>query len=333
MAPKAFNRSYKTLPLVGRSKGRSKSARFSAAKKKSSTSNAMSIMRLQKDVRKLKVAEFGQKQMQRQILRSQTGLPGNQAARISANFPVAFCHQAIDNGNQMYQVGIEPVSGSVVSAPIAGWTVQPYPLISLDATSIKYDQLKYLQSNTLGVQPGYLHMSSNYNLKFDAVNWRGWVDVLVVSTRKQYTRQAVPDVDEFQLPIGLAGFSNTCGGTPDQYSWNPLFFGVKRIKRLYFNTNANPPQNERAIYTNPDRFNSIKVKNDKFRSHIRAQHQAEYLLPPTPSLTPITHLDIPLGQQDWVIITTSNPDVPTATSYLAVNITRCCVWRDAVGSS
>ena len=271
--------------------------------------------------------------MQRQILRSQTGLPDNQSARISANFPVAFCHQAIETSNQMYQVGLEPISGDVVAAPIAGWVTQPYPLIGPDATSVKFDQLKHLQSNTVGVQPGYLHMSTNYNLKFDAVNWRGWVDVLIVSTRKQYTRQSSPDVDEFQLPIGLAGFSNTCGGTPDQYSWNPLFYGVKRVKRLYFNTNANPPQTERAIYTNPDRFCSLKVKNDKYRSHIRAQHQTEYQIPPTPPTTPITHLDIPLGQQDWVIITTSNPAPPTAASYLAVNITRCCVWRDPVGSS
>lgn len=331
--PKAFNRGYKPLPLVSRSKANKKKARFSAAKKKTPTSNAMSIMKLQRDVRKLKVAEFGQKQMQRQILRSQLGLPDNQSARISANFPVAFCHQAIDRSNQMYQVAVEPISGTLAAVPVAGWVTQPYPLIGLDATSVKFDQLKYLQTNTVGVQPGYLHTNTHYNLKFNAVNWRGWVDVLLVSTRKQYTRQSDPDVDEFQMPIGLAGFSNTCGGTPDQYSWNPLFYGVKRIKRLYFNTSATPPQTERSIYTNPDRYCAITVKNDKFRSHIRAQHNTEYLLPPTPPVTPITHLDIPLKQQDWIVITTSNPTPPTADQYLAVNMTRCCVWRDAVGSS
>lgn len=300
-------------------------------RKKTPAINSKAIMSLNKEVNKLKVAEFGQKQISRQILRSTASLPDNQAARISANFPIAFCHQAIDLNNQLYQVGLEPITGNVVTDTIGTWRTQPYPLVPLDGNSVKFDQLKYLQANSIGLQPGYYHHSTQYNLKFNAVNWRGWVDVLVVTNKRQFTRQSSPDIDEFQLPLGLAGFSNSCGGTPNQYSWNPTFYNVKRIKRMYFNTRINPA--EQSIYTNPDKYCSFKVLNSKSRAHIRAQTQAEYLYPPQAPTTPITHLDIPLHQQDWIVITSSYEPAPTADSYCAVNMTRVPVWRDTAGSS
>ena len=305
-----------------------------ANKKKNPVSNSKAIATLAKDVKALKVAEFGQKQISRQICRSSASLPDDQAARVSAAFPIAFCHQAIDLNTQLYQVQLEPITGNVITDPIAVWRSQPFPLTQPpigDGTSVKFDQLKWLQSNSIGLQPGYYHHSTTYNMKFNAVNWRGWVDVLVVSTRRQFTRQASPDIDEFQLPVGLAGFSNSCGGTPDQYSWNPLFYGVKRIKRMYFNTAINA--GERALYTNPDKFCSFKIMNQKSRAHIRAQTNAEYQVPPAAPATPITHLDIPLRQQDWIVVTSSNENRPNANSYCAVNITRVPVWRDTAGSS
>jgi len=303
-------------------------------KRKTPASNSKAISSLARQVNALKVAEFGQKQISRQICRSPLALPDDQAARISASFPVAFCHQAIDLNNQLYQVTLEPITGSVVTEPVAVWRSQPFPLTQppiSDGLSTKFNQLKWLQSNSIGVQPGYYHHSTQYNMKFNAVNWRGWVDILIVTTRKQFTLQAGPDTDQFQLPSGLPGFSNSCGGTPDQYSWNPLFYGVKRVKRMYFNTAINP--GEQALYTNPDKFCSFKIMNQRSRAHIRAQTNAEYALPPTPPVTPITHLDIPLKQQDWVVITTSNENRPSADSYCSVNMTRVPVWRDTAGSS
>lgn len=300
-------------------------------KRKSATpaKNQKSIMKLSKAVSALKVSEFGQKQIQRQLCRKAGPLfagPPNTVARISAGFPICWCHQAIDAGTQVYQPQLDAISGILSSQPIASWNVQPYPLINFDATSVRFDQLKYLQNNSIGVQPGYYHHSSSYNLKFTATNWRGWVEILVVSTRKQYTRQAAPDVDEFQLPPGLPGFSNSCGGTPNQYSWNPLFYGVKRMKRLYFNT-----EEENSLRTNPDSYSGLVVRNSKARAHIRAQTTAEYQLPqPT---TPITYIDIPLEQQDWIVITTSNPALGNDASNLSIAMTRCNVWRDSVGSS
>jgi len=298
---------------------------------KTPATNSKAIMSLTRQVKALKVAEFGQKQISRQIFRSGLGLPDNQAARITAKKPVCFCHQAIDFDNSLYQVEIDPITSTVSSQPIAAWTFQRFPLQLVDPLAGKFDQLKYMQTNSIGVQPGYYHHSSQYNVKFNAVNWRGWVDVLVVTTRKQYTRQASPDIDEFQLPLGLPGFAHTCGGTPNQYSWNPQFFGVKRVKRMYFNTATNV--SEQSIGTNPDNFCSFKVSNNKARAHIRAQTTTEYAIPPDPPASPITHLDIPLRQQDWIVITSSDERNPSDTSYCGVNITRVPVWRDTAGSS
>lgn len=313
--------------ILAASKLRSKRKKNATASK-----NMTRIDKLTREVAKLKTAEYGQKQISRQICSSIAGLPNSQSARISANFPVCFCHQAIDLGNQLYQVEVDAVTGAIVSNPVANWRMQAYPLLALDPLSEQFDQLKYLQTNNNGLQAGYLHQSSNYQMKFEAVNWRGWVDVLVVTTRNQYTRQSGPDVDVFQLPGGLAGFSNTCGGTPNQYSWNPSFYGVKRVKRMYFNTQV-PTTDSEAIYSNPDKFSNLTLRNDKYRSHIRAQTKVEYAPPPTPPTTPITHLDMPLRQQDWVVITASNPTAPSATSYLAVSLLRAAVFRDALGSS
>ena len=288
--------------------------------------NQKKIMTLTRAVNKLKVAEFGQKQIQRQIATAPTGLfPNDQFARLAAGFPICWCHQAIDRNTQIYQPQLDAITGVLTVNPIARWSQQPFPLINLDATSTKFDQLKYLQNNSIGVQPGYCHHSSIYNLKFNAENWRGWVEILVVSTRKQYTRQAAPDVDEFQLPTGLPGFANSCAGSPKQYSWNPLFFGVKKLKRMYFNT-----QDQQTLRTNPDSYVGTQVRNAKSRSHIRAQTNAEYAQPPG---DPIAYVDIPLEQQDWIIIQCSNPTIATSTSYLSVTGTRTCVWRDSVGSS
>ena len=57
--PRTYNRGTKPLPSVHKPKKTINKKRV--ASKKSTMSNALSIMRLQKDVRKLKVAEFGQK--------------------------------------------------------------------------------------------------------------------------------------------------------------------------------------------------------------------------------------------------------------------------------
>lgn len=288
-------------------------------------SNAMKINKLTKAVSKLRAAEFGQKQISRQLTRSLIGLPDGQTARLSANFPMCFCHQAISGSTQVYQVALAAITGQVETQQVASFETQPWPLLPLDPFSIKFNQLKYLQENSVGVQPGYLHMSTTYNCNFLATNWRGWVDVLLVTPRAQYTRQTAPDQDDFQMPTGLAGFSRTCGGTINQYYWNPLYYGVKRLKRMYFNTQAALGDGP-SIHTNPNRYCSITIKNDKYRSHIRAQK-------PTTQGTPVSSLDIPLHQQDWLVFTASEVAQPTADSHLAVTVVRAPVWRDPVGSS
>lgn len=287
--------------------------------------NARKIMHLSKQVSKLKAAEFGQKQINRQVTRTATGLPDYQTARISADYPMAFLHQAISQSTNIYQVTADPISGAFSTVVTGTFAQQDFPLIPVDPTSIKFDQLKYLKENSIGVQPGYLHMSTIYNLTFLSTNWRGWVEVLLVTPRAQYTRQAAPATDDFQMPTGLPGFARTCGGTINQYYWNPLFYNVKRLKRMYFNTQAALGDGP-TILTNPNRYCQITVHNNKFRSHIRAQKSAT-------TGTPVTALDIPLHQQDWLVFTASNLTRESADSHMAVTVTRCPVWRDPVGSS
>lgn len=299
-------------------------------KKASAAKNLNKITTLSKQVKKLQVAEFGQKQIMRQIARSSESLPDNAIARVSAKFPICFCHQAIDTGNQIFQVSLDPITSAVVTESIGAFQQQPFPLASTDPGSTQFNQLKYLQQNSLGIQPGYLHSNTSYDIYFNAVNWRGWCDVLLVSPRAQYTRQSSPQNDDFQLPSGLAGFSYTCGGTPIQFNWNPLMFGVKRLKRMYFNTHpgeGSEPVPSSYLHTNPDRYCRLKIRNSKHKSHIRAQKPANQVT------QAITHLDIPFNQQDWIVITSSEIDSPTAESYLQCNLSKCVTWRDAFGSS
>jgi len=307
-----------------------KSLKSMRRKKASAAKNQSKIMTLTKQVKKLQVAEFGQKQIMRQQARSFNGLPAGEIARVSAKFPVCFCHQAIDVGNEIFQVELDAITSAVITEPIGAFGQQPFPLLTTDPASQQFNQLKYLQQNSLGINPGYLHLNTSYDIYFNAVNWRGWADVLLVSPRAQYTRQSAPQNDDFQLPSGLPGFSYTCGGTPIQWNWNPLMFGVKRLKRVYFNTHpgeGSEPVPSSYLHTNPDRYCRLKVRNSRQKAHIRAQKPANQVT------QAITHLDIPFNQQDWIIITSSDISTASADSYLGVNISRCVTWRDSFGSS
>lgn len=291
--------------------------------------NAMQINRLSYSVNKLKAAAFGQKQFFRQIVRSSTGLPLNQLARISANFPCAFLHQAIGVNTPIWQVSLQPITGAVEVTQTGAFVAQPFPLEALDATSDKFDQLKYCQPNSLGVQPGYLHLSTSYEMLFTAVNWTGWVEVVQVTQRKTYGRQATAGAvvtDDFQMPSGLPGFANSCLGTGGlQYSSAPWMYQTKVLKRMYFNCAPGTPPTE-LLHTNNQKACRIVIKNDKFRSHIRAQKAVT-------DPQPIFHPDIPFNQQDWILFRASNSASQTAASHIAINVTRTPVFRDSVGSS
>lgn len=319
---------------MSRSRGRTFRTRRSSAKKavpvprKKRVSyvrkNAVQINRLSYSVNKLKAAAFGQKQYGRQLVRSLTMLPDAQIGRVSAHYPVAFCHQAIGENTAIWQVALDSITGEIVVAQTGAWQDQPFPLVPLDPLSVRYDQLKYSRQNPLGVQPGYLHMSTSYDCLFIANQWAGWVEICLVTPRKQFTRQATPQNDVFQLPSGLAGFSDSALGTPNQYAIQPSFYGVKVLKRMYFNTVTTVGTSQ--LHTNPQRTCRITIKNDKYKSHIRAQK-------PSISDDPISSLDIPLHQQTWVMIRSTNPQEPTAAAHMAVVVKRCPVWRDSLGSS
>lgn len=291
--------------------------------------NAKQIASLTSGMAKLKEQVFGQKQYTRQWARSLTALPNGIMARVSANFPVAFCHQNIQKDANVYQVGLAPITGQVESQIIANFIEQSFPLLTLDPLSVKFDQLQYVKKNSIGVQPGYKHMFTSYNVHMYADNWRGWAEILIVTPKKQYTRQAAPDPDDFQLPSGLPGFANCCGGTTGvnaQYSYNPLFYSVKCLKRVYFNTFGQLGDQPAELHTNPNMYVNITVTNDKARSHIRAQASYD-------QTNPVIPLDIALDQQDWIVFTSSNTRPALATSSLNISVQRCPVWRDPVGSS
>lgn len=290
-------------------------------------SNAMAINKLSREVNKLKVAEYGQKQMTRQIVINRPNtLPAEVIGRISNGTPLCFLHQAISEDTPIYQVGQAPITGAVEVQQRGRFREQPYPLLSADPTSIQFDQLYNLKANTGGVQAGYLHQKTYYNIYAFAKNFNGWMDILLVSPTKQYTRSAgtggTPP-ENYQLPAGLPGFVNCCGGSPFQYSYNPMFFTVKRLKRHYFNTTTALEAN--TIKTNPEYYTDICVTNDKRKAHIRAQIRND-------NPNPITYLDVPFNQQDWIMFTSSS-NQNTDNSNLEIKVKRIPVWRDSVGSS
>lgn len=291
--------------------------------------NSLQINKMHRSIVRLKAAAFGQKQFYRQIVRSVTGLPSQQLARISANFPACFLHQAITENAPIWQVGLAPVTGQFETQQVAAWANQPFPLATTDPLSVKFDQLQFCQVNSLGCQPGYLHLSTAYELLFTAVNWNGWVEVCQVTQRKYYNRQATggggPAIEDWQMPSGLTGFANSCLGTGGlQYSPAPWMYTTKILKRMYFNTSTSTTSD--LIHTNNQRACRIVVRNNKYRAHIRAQ---KAVTDPAAIFNP----DISSSQSDWILFRASNPARPTADSHLAVNVTRCPVFRDSVGSS
>lgn len=295
-------------------------------KKSLDRKQSMAINTLSRSVGKLKAASFGQKQYTRQTIRSLTQLPDQEWVRVTSFSPAAFCHQAISNNTSTWQVTFDSVNNEYITTNPGLLVEQPMPLLANSAAATRYDQLKYVKSNSTGVQPGYLHMSTSYEFLFKAVAWEGWVEVVHIWPRKQFTRQQAPQNDTWQLPAGLPAFCNTCLGDPEKYATNPSMFGSRVLKRMYFNTVAqvNPQQ----IHTNPQKSCFIHMKTSKWKAHIRAQKPLQI-----PETNPISSLDIPLHQQDWVLVRVSNPNVATAGSHLAVTLKRVPVWRDYFGNS
>jgi len=289
--------------------------------------NAMDIAKLSKEVDKLKVAEYGQKQMTRQLIENRPGtLEPEVLARVSNGRPVCFLHQAISEETPIYQVGTDAVTGAIEVQRRGRFVQQLYPLLSVDPGSDQFDQLYNLKANNAGVQSGYYHHKTYYNIYAFAKNFNGWMDILLVSPNKQYSRSAgtatVP-AENYQLPAGLPGFVNCCGGSNFQYSYNPLFFTVKRLKRVYFNTTI--ALENQTLKTNPEYYTDICVTNHKDKAHIRSQIRND-------NPAPITFLDIPFDQQDWIMFTSSS-NQSTDASNLSVKVKRVPVWRDSVGSS
>lgn len=289
--------------------------------------NRSVIDKLTRDVNKLKVAEYGQKQITRQLVVNPTGgYPRDVLARVSAAHPVCFLHQAISADAPIWQVGEDAVTGAIEIQRKGSWETQLYPYLSVDPGSDQFDQLYNLKANNAGVQSGYYHHKTYYNVYLRATNWNGWIDMLLVSPNKQYSRSAgtatVP-AENYQLPAGLPGFVNCCGGSPFQYSYNPLFFTVKTLKRIYFNTSTSLESN--TLKTNPEQYFDICVTNDKKKAHIRSQIRND-------NPNPITHLDIPFDQQDWIMFTASSQG-ETDGSNCSVTVKRVPVWRDSVGSA
>ena len=291
-------------------------------------SNALAINKLSRAVTKLKASEFGQKQYARQTVRPATGLPDGILARVSSNFPVCWLHQLIGEQSQIFQATPSPAPLTEIEAQLVGrWVLQPMPLSATYTNAEVFNTMKYRQINNLGVQIPYLHLRSVYEFTVVARKWQGWFEVVMVTPRKQFTRQGVPLLDDFQLPGCIPGLSNTCPGTlPNQWQVNPMMFSCKVLRRMYFNTEDTVTPSQ--LHTNPQRSFRVIVNNDKFKSHIRAQKDATLV---NPAVT--THSDVALHQQNWIVLRSSNPAPPTANSSLDVYVKRANTFRDFLGGS
>ena len=99
--------------------------------------NAMEINKLTREVDRLKIAEFGQKQMTRQLVVNRPGtLPAEVIGRISNGRPLCFLHQAISNETPIYQVGTDAVTGAIEVQRRGRFEEQVYPLLSIDPGSV-----------------------------------------------------------------------------------------------------------------------------------------------------------------------------------------------------
>lgn len=291
-------------------------------------SNSLAIRSCQRSIARLKSAEFGQTQIARQTVRSSEGLPDGILARVSSDFPVCWLHQLIGEQTQIFQAQASPAPTTEITAEVIGrWVLQPMPLSATYTNSEIYNTIKYRQINNLGVQIPYLHMRSVYEFTCIARKWEGWFEVVMFTPRKQFTRQGQPLLDSFQLPGVLPGVSNTCPGTtPNQWKVNPMMFSCKVLKRVYFNTKDTVTPSQ--LHTNPQKSFRIVVNNHKFKSHIRAQKDATLV---NPLVT--THADVALSQQNWIVLRSTSPDIPTANASLDVYVKRENTYKDFLGGS
>lgn len=212
---------------------------------------------------------------------------------------------------------------------IGSWVECENPAVKLNSLYSKYDQLKYY-SNALGVQPVYVHYSSDYCFNFFAKDCTGWLEVAMITYRKQtsYTSTAG---DNYVLPGGTIGMINTCQGANDQTLVNPYLFKRKVLARKYFNTAAAGTAGH-YLGTQPNLSLRLRVKNPKHMKMCRLR--ANELYDPTAATLPKTDWDtIDRNVQRWLQISSTIEDhANTADAGITYQGYRLNKHRDQLGS-
>lgn len=302
-------------------------------------SRSQSVSQLTRSVRRLKVAQNGKLQYQRQVASFHDPPAGGTIVHtnsITDIRPLCFLHQAISEDTDVWS--LNPVVGppaTLEAYAAATWTKQPFPITlpvaqggdGLPPSYNKYDQLQYW-SQAGGVQNDYYHSSTEYTMNFVGQGCTGYVDVFRIHPKKSYNPSAQQDIS---LPLGLPGFTHLTQGETKQYAINPQYFSCKRIKRKYFNTAApagGAAAEERELQTNPNFDIKFKIMAPKSRRRIKAPEVND-------GSASLDSTDIPFHKQDWILISSSirNRDSSDDNFIQIKSLIRTPTWRDYFGSS
>lgn len=284
------------------------------------------VDQLARAVRKLKTAQFGLAQTQRQSYRS-AQVDYDFYFDLRARFPVMWCNEAIAPANSIIY-GCNSDAASLWSAvPYGSWVTQPFGLTTLNVNNAKFDLQLYRNlkaSGTPGILPvqgTYLVKGVSYDIQIQAQDFNGFVECYMVTPTRHVTRQTNL---ERELPYSLPSFVDIVGGGNQKYSHASQFYKIQRKWRMYINTTT--PVVPAA---NPD---FTRNTNNLFYKHMYISMGRGKVIraPDTPGTAPAA-IEVPTLQQSWLLFSSST-DGQTATSYVHIRPQRCVYFRDSIGS-
>lgn len=281
------------------------------------------VDRLARSVYKLKMAQFGLAQTQRQSYRSAEPDLETQFS-LTSKSPVLFCNEAMAPTSTVYSTLVDTVAPNVglyTATPIGSWVTQPFSLTQFNPDNAKYDlqryrNLKAAAGTALPIQGTYLAKGVSYDIQIYATGFLGYIECWLVKPRRTVVRQTEL---ERTLPFALPSFVDMCGGCNNKYSHYSQFFSMKRLWRQHINVVE--PAAGSYLNTNPLHYKKVYVSMGRGKL-IRA--------PDTPGTNP-SIIDIPSRQASWLLFTSTN-DNEDPGSYVRLQVQRNVYFRDSIGS-
>ncbi len=319
--------------------------------------NQMALAKLSSQVNRLTKQSYGYLQLARhELLHGVDPVHPNPTTAIfdlCAEQPVTWCHQAITERSNIYQVrydsqAVPPTWGE---STIGVWNKQPFfPVETGGPALAEYDSQLFWgnSANSAGVrvENKFLLGTVGYNLNWSALGVRGRVELCMV-----YEKNTVESQQATKFPSALRSFVNTCPLSNSQNVASTRFWGVKVLKSHYFSTvgiQGTEPNAPLTPHTKPQLHQTYQQCN----WHVSVKSGNIITVSDTDAVGGIINFrEVPLKKRSWLMLRTSVSEKDISTAYakggvedhvrpgsipyqrLSVEIQRTVSWRDATGAS